>query len=293
MRYNTPSLFRRPALLALAAFAISGCAGFQEVPEVQGPPRKETIHVLTQGMELLTINAGQPTRVLQRKPVTGLSAGDRLIGMDYRVARGLLYAVSRAGRVYMLDVSTGVLTAVGATPLAPALNGVAFGMDFNPVADRIRMVSDTGQNLRLHPDTGAVAAVDPATSYTAGDAQAGRLPDLVAAGYTYNKKDDKLTTNYAIDRRAGTLVVQGSLEGTQPVVSPNTGQLTTIGALGVGVFSDASLDIAEVSGVAYAAIRVDAKRSTRLYQINLTSGRADFIGTVADGAALVGMAVEP
>lgn len=293
MQYDTLSLTRHPALLALAVLVISGCAGPQEVPERQALPRKETIHALTQGMELLTINAGQPTRVLQRKPVTGLSAGDRLIGIDYRVARGVLYAVSLAGRVYTLDVGTGALKAVGEGALSPALSGVDFGVDFNPAADRIRVVSNTGQNLRLHPDTGVVAAVDPAATYTAGGTQAGRLPDLVAAGYTYNKNDDKLTTNYAIDRRAGTLVLQGSLEGAQPVISPNTGQLKTIGPLGVGPFSDASLDIADVSGVAFAAIRVDASRSTRLYQVNLTNGHADFIGTVANGAALVGMAVAP
>jgi hypothetical protein len=293
MQYNTLSLVQRLSPFTLVALVISGCAGLQEAPEMQGPIRKETLHALTQGMELLTINAGQPTRVLQRKPVTGLSAGDRLIGIDYRVARGVLYAVSLAGRVYTLDVSTGVLKAVGPGPSSPALKGVAFGVDFNPVADRIRVVSDTGQNLRLHPDTGEVAAMDPATAYAAGDAQAGREPDLVAAAYTYNKKDDKLTTNFAIDRRARTLVMQGSLEGAQPVVSPNTGQLKTIGALGLGPFLDASMDIADVSGAAYAAIRMSASHSTRLYQVNLTNGQADFIGTVGDGAALVGLAVEP
>jgi hypothetical protein len=72
----------------------------------------------------------------------------------------VLHAVSLAGCVCTLDVSSGVLKAVGAGPLTPALNGVAFGLDFNPAADRIRVVSDTGQNLRLHPDTGAVAAVE-------------------------------------------------------------------------------------------------------------------------------------
>jgi hypothetical protein len=87
--------------------------------------------------------------------------------------------------------------------------------------------------------------------------------------------------------------MQGSLEGAQPVVSPNTGQLKTIGALGLGPFLDASMDIADVSGAAYAAIRMSASHSTRLYQVNLTNGQADFIGTVGDGAALVGLAVEP
>ena len=292
MQHTRPG-FRYPALLTLAALALAGCASLTAVPEAEGPLRKETIHALTQDMALLTFNAGQPARVLQRTPVTGLTPGDPLVGIDYRVARGVLYALSRAGRLYTLDVKSGALTPVGTTPQAPALDGTRFGVDFNPVADRIRVVSNTGQNLRLHPDTGAVAATDPPTTYAPTDAQAGRPPHLVAAAYTYNKTDDKLTTNYALDRRAGTLVIQGSVEGTQPVISPNTGQLKTIGALGVGPFSDATLDIADVSGVAYAALRLESTRSTRLYQINLASGHAGFIGTVAKGAPLGGMAVEP
>ena len=43
---------------------------------------------------------------------------------------------------------------------APLLDGTEFGVDFNPQVDRLRVVSNSGQNLRLHPDTGAVAAVD-------------------------------------------------------------------------------------------------------------------------------------
>jgi hypothetical protein len=287
---------RRPghlALLTLVTLALAGCAGPHMAPETPGPLRKETIHALTETMELIAFNAGQPARVLMRTPVVGLSAGDSLIGMDYRVARGVLYTLSRAGRLYTLDVKSGALTPVGSAAQPVALDGTRFGMDFNPVADRIRVVSNTGQNLRLHPDTGALAATDPPTAYAPADAQAGQPPDLVGAAYTYNKTNDQLTTNYALDRRAGTLVIQGSVEGAQPVISPNTGQLKTIGPLGLGRFSDASLDIADVSGVAYAAIRTDAKPSTRLYQINLTSGAAELIGTVANGAALVGMAVEP
>lgn len=293
MRNTCPSL-RYPALLTLAALA-AGCASLTEAPEPVGPLRKETIHALTQDMTLLTFNAGQPARMLQRTPVTGLSPGDRLVGLDYRVARGVLYALSRAGRLYTLDVKSGALSPVNTTPpaLAAALDGTSFGVDFNPVADRIRVVSNTGQNLRLHPDTGAVAATDPPAAYAPADAQAGRQPDLVAAAYTYNKTNDKLTTNYALDRRAGTLVIQGSVEGTQPVISPNTGQLKTMGVLGVGPFLDAAMDIADISGVAYAALQLEATRSTRLYQINLATGQAEFIGTVAKGVTLVGMAVEP
>ena len=276
-------------LSATALAVLVGCAG---VPEAQGPLRKETLHVLTQKMELLTVNAGQPGKVLQRTAVTGLPAGEALVGMDYRIAKGVLFTLSSAGRLYTLDVPSGALKPVG-SGAGVVLQGSTFGVDFNPVADRVRVVSNTGQNLRLHPDTGAVAATDPALAYAPGDAQAGQPPEVVGAGYTYNKKDDKLTTNYAIDRRAGTLVTQGTVEGVQPAVSPNTGQLRTVGSLGTGPLLDAALDIADVTGAAFTAVRTASQPPTKLYTMDLGSGKATLVGTVADGAPIVGLAVEP
>jgi len=115
----------------------------------------------------------------------------------------------------------------------------------------------------------------------------------VAAAYTYNKKDDKLTTNYAIDRRAGHLVTQGSMEGAKPVVSPNTGQLRTVGPLGLGPLTNASFDIADVTGAAFAAVNTAAQAATRLYLINLATGKAELLGIVGTGDPVIGMAVEP
>ncbi|MDE2418455.1 MAG: DUF4394 domain-containing protein [Burkholderiales bacterium] len=281
---------RRTALAVSAVALLAGCVGLQQQ---FGSARMETLHVLTKRMDLLTIHAGQPRRILKRIAVTGLGPGDTLVGMDYRVARGVLYAVSQKGIVYTLDANTGVLKAVSTKPLNKPLEGSLFGVDFNPVADRIRVVSNTGTNFRLHPDTGALAATDPPLVYAPGDVQSAFKPEVVAAAYTYNKKDDKLTTNYAIDRRAGYLVTQGSVEGQQPVVSPNTGQLRTVGPLGLGPLTNASLDIADVTGAAFAAVSTASQAVTRLYLINLATGKADLLGIVGDGDPILGLAVEP
>jgi len=270
--------------------------------EPAGAPAKEVVWAVTADHQLIHFNAGQPQRVLQRRPVTGLAAGDALVGIDFRVARGVLYALSRAGRPYTLDTASGALKPVGDAPAALPLSGTAFGVDFNPVADRVRVVSDSGQNLRLHPDTGAVVDFDPNTpglqpdpalAYAPGDAHAGKPPQVVGAAYTYNKRDDKLTSNYAIDRALGVLVTQGSVEGASPVVSPNTGRLSTVGPLGLGPLVDASFDIADINNQAYAALRKPGDARTRLYRIDLGSGRAHLMGTVGDGAPLRGMAIEP
>ena len=268
----------------LSAAGLTACATTGE-PEAQARP--ETVYAVTDAAELIRFNAGRPQQIEQRLPLQGLEPGDRLVGMDYRVARGVLYALSASGRLYTLDTTTARLSRVGSG--APvALSGQRFGVDFNPVADRLRVVSDSGQNLRLHPDTGAVAAVDPPLA----TAVAGSAPMRVAgAAYTYNKRDDKLTTNFAIELSTGALVRQGSAEGTLPVVSPNTGQITTVGELGTGALEDAAFDIADTDNTALAALRSGGR--TRLHRVDLATGRATLLGTVAEGRALWGMAIAP
>lgn len=290
--------YRTVPVLGATVALLAACAS---APEPEGPPAKETVLAVTQDHQLIRFNAGQPRRVLSRQPLVGLPAGDSLVGIDFRIARGVLYGLSRQGQLFTIDPASGRLTRVGGQAMALALEGQAFGFDFNPAADRIRVVSGSF-NLRLHPDTGEAVDGDPAApgvqpdtrlAYAPGDVNAGRTPDVVGAGYTYNKQDEKITTNFAIDRALGTLVMQGSREGAQPVVSPNTGRLTTIGALGLGPLADASFDIADVSGAAYAAVRVKADGPTLWLRIDLASGRTTPVGTVAGGGPLRGLAIEP
>ena len=277
----------RLLMLPVLSLLLSACA---TPPAPTAALRPETVLAVTDQAELIRFNAGQPERITARLPLLGLPAGEKLVGIDFRVARGVLYAVSSRGQLYTLNTESARLTRVGeAAPLA--LQGSRFGVDFNPAADRVRVVSDQGQNLRLHPDTGAVAATDPALAYAPDDVAAGRAPQVSAAGYTYNPDNDKLTTNYAIDLTSGTLVMQGSREGQTPVVSPNTGQLRTVGSLGVGALDDASLDISDVRNTPLAALRVNGQ--TRLYVLDLGTGQASLLGTVSDGRALWGMAIEP
>lgn len=282
-------------LSGAAAALLGACAGLDEPP---GPPAKEMVFAVSASQQLLKFNAGQPQRLLSRRPLQGLAEGDRLLGIDYRVARGQLYGLGASGQLYRIDTAQARVEKIGVPVALPA--GQEWGFDFNPTVDRIRVVSDAGFNLRLHPDTGALVDGDPAQpgvqldgalAYDAADVQAGKPPGLVAAGYTYNKDNDKITTNYALDGRYGTLVHQGTREGVQPAVSPNTGRLYTVGSLGLGSFKQATLDISDVSNAAYAAIVQNGV--SVWYRIDLASGRATRIGQVAGGEPLVGAAIEP
>ncbi len=298
MKLFSPLLVRHMAAVALAGGMLVGCA----TAPAPDSTRRELVVAVTAAHELITFNAGQPDRILERRPVTGLPAGERLVGIDFRVARGVLYALSQAGRLYTLDIPTGALRPVGSAPAVLGLRGAVFGFDFNPAADRIRVVSNTGQNLRLHPDTGAAVDGDPAVDgvqpdpalrYAWSDTNAGRTPDIAGAAYTYNTQDSKITTNYAIDRALGVLVMQGSREGATPVVSPNTGQLRTVGSLGLPQLTDVAFDISDVGNTALIAVRTAVDSQTRLHLVDLGTGATKPLGTVGEGAALLGMAIEP
>lgn len=256
---------------------------------------------VTASHQLIRFNAGQPGRLLSKVALKGLQPGESVLGIDYRVARGELYAVSSSNRLFRVNPTTGVMDRVG-QPFAVPLTGTHFGVDFNPTVDRLRIVSDSGQNLRVHPDTGAVvdgnpdmAGVQPDAplAYVATDGSDPERPAVVAAAYTYHKTDDKLTTNFALDAATGTLAVQGSREGITPVVSPNTGRLTRVGALGVGPFDRAAFDIADVSGAAFASLSGGDGTGSRWVHIDLATGQARLIGTVAGGEVLTGIAIEP
>ncbi len=284
--------------LAATAASLAGCA--TEPTEPVGPPAKETIYAVTAVSQLLVqFNAGQPQKTLSSKPLTGFTAGDSLIGIDYRVAKGQLFGLGASGQLYRIDTQTGALTTIGTPSALPKDGATEWGVDFNPTVDRIRVVNDAGYNLRLHPDTGAIVdgnpdqpgvQLDGRLAYDAADVNAGKTPGVVAAGYTYNKDNDKITTNYALDGRQGVLVHQGTKEGVQPMVSPNTGRLYTVGSLGVGAFAKATLDISDVSNAAYSAITTGSQ--SVWYRIDLATGKATRIGTVAAGA-VVGAAIEP
>jgi hypothetical protein len=280
-------------LLAALGAGLAVLAGCAATGPSEGPPRPETLVAVTAGGELIRFNAGQPSRITTRVVLQGLGPGDALVGVDFRVARGVLYGLGRSGQLYTVNATTGSAQAVGAAP-ATALQGTRFGFDFNPTGDRIRVMSDAGQNLRLHPDTGALATSDPAAAYAEADPAAGRTPQVTGVGYTYNKRDEKLTTNFAIDRALGTLVTMGTAEGVQPAVSPNTGRLFTVGTLGLGAPLEAvSFDIADLDNTALAAVRASAQDRTQLVLVDLKTGRATPLGTVGRGEPLVGLAIEP
>lgn len=273
-------------------------AQFLPSPAIEG-----TVFAVTAGNNLISFNQFTPGVLLSGPTaVTGLAAGENITGIDFRPKTGVLYALTDASTIYTITLGvtggtqTATAAAVGAA-FTPAVTG-SVGFDFNPAVDRIRVVNDADQNLRVNPDTGVVVvtpAPDTNLAYVAGDANAGTNPNVVASAYTNNFSGASVTTLYGIDSGTDSLVLQGSINGTPN--SPNLGGLTTVGALGTGIDTNdqVGFDIVNPSGLALASLTTAADGTSTLYSINLGTGAATAIGqigptagtTVVDIAAVV------
>ncbi|HKQ76224.1 MAG TPA: DUF4394 domain-containing protein [Blastocatellia bacterium] len=272
-----------------AATLVGAIGGGRLIRDIAFAVRAENVFAVTAGGALVSFNPGVPGVINSSSDISGLTAGENIIGIDFRPATGQLFAISSASRVYTINTTNGVATPVGA-PLTPALNGQSFGVDFNPVPDRIRVVSDADQNLRLNPNNGAVAGVDGTLAFAAGDANAGQNPFVVGAAYTNSFLGSTTTTLYGIDHNLNALVTQGSLGGAP--VSPNTGQLFTVGSLGVDPNAIVGFDISSESGAAFGSFNTPGGAATQLHSINLTTGAATIIGAIGGGDIILDIAIE-
>jgi hypothetical protein len=246
-----------------------------------GPAWAQPVTGLTTTNNLVTFDAATPGAIQSTVAVTGLQSGETLLGVDRRPATGGLYGLGSTSRLYLINTTTGAATQVG-TAGAFTLNGTAFGFDFNPTVDRIRVTTTSGQNLRLNPNDGTLAAADTPLAYAAGDPNAAATPRVVGSAYTNNFPGATTTTLYNIDSSLDILTTQNP---------PNNGTLNTVGALGFNTSDLVGFDIMGPGGIAYAALNAPAGSTSQLFTINLTTGAATLLGTIGGGVPLVDIAV--
>lgn len=225
------------------------------------------IYASTTLRNLISFDSANPGSLLSSVPISGAIGTDSIAGIDFRPANGTLYALGNAGgisRLYIVNLQTGVTTRVGSTDFN--LPGTNFGVDFNPVPDRLRVVSDSNTSVRLNPNNGALAGTDTNLNPSSS---------VVAVAYDRNDTNPAtLTTLFGIDAFNNELVRIGGVDGNP---SPNDGLVTRIGVLGVDAAGSSSFDISS-TGVAFASLT-----SSSLYTIDLTTGAATFVGQIGTG----------
>lgn len=275
-------------------------------------------YALDTGGNVHSFALGSPGAATAKK-ITGLGAGESIVGIDERPKTGALYAVTKgpdgAARAYTVDPATGAATAAFAlvrlgTADPVVLTGAKFGVDFNPAADALRIVGDDGQNLRALPSDRLAAGVqrfagDTFTDGTLSYSPLGTVPRPAATGifssaYTNNLATTATTSLFNIDSSQSDLTLQSPPnDGTQVKVA----DLPINGATvqGFDVLSRAGSPAQNIAFVASATGRValpprnpveqllqllglQQPRSqvrTQLSTLDLTTGALTAVGTFA------------
>ncbi len=230
---------------------------------------------VTDNNNLVLFDSDNPTAT-SSVSITGVTG--RVLGIDTRSANNQTYVLTDTNNIYTINPFSGAATFV--SQLSNAFTGgFVSGVDFNPAADRLRVVGGNGQNFRINVDTGAVI---PDGTLNPGN------PNITAAAYTNADNDPNTgTTLYDIDSNSDALFIQNP---------PNNGTLALVGSLGIDIDSRGGFDIFTQNGVntAVAALTPAGSTGSNLYNINLSTGAATQIGTIGDGSStIVGVTAQP
>ncbi|MBC7827200.1 MAG: DUF4394 domain-containing protein [Chitinophagaceae bacterium] len=209
------------------------------------------------GKTLVQYSTANPEKIINSSTITGLQEGETIVGIDFRPATGEFYALGSKSRLYVIDFNSGLANFVAALTTIPmgsttavplALSGTSFGVDFNPVVDRIRIISNTGQNLRAHPTTGVTLVDGPINPQPAS---------VNGVAYDNNDTDTTTTTElFALD-------VSG--DKIFEIDPPNNGTLIDPLSIKLNITGDGGFDIAPRNA------KVTTDIGLGLYEIDKTS----------------------
>ncbi|MEV4092554.1 DUF4394 domain-containing protein [Streptosporangium saharense] len=243
------------------------------VPKAAAP--LQAFGILSDGKLMAAFKTDLPEELNWVRRITGLVNDTVVIGIDFRVQDGKFYAVGNQGGIYTISLPTPTVSDVVVTKvsqLSVGLNGTTFDVDFNPAADRLRVISNTGQNLRHNLGNGATVS-DYSLSSAPG---APAITGVTAAAYTNNDLNGATsTTLFDINTATAQVVVQSPA---------NNGLLAPTGALGTSVGVNAGLDIFSklsngktVSNSAFATLVLPNGDAT-LNTVDLLTGAATQVG---------------
>jgi hypothetical protein len=236
-------------------------------------PTGEFAYATDDAGRLIAFFTDRPGEPILDAPITGLPAGVALTGIDFRPATGDLYGVGSDAVVYRVNPATAIAIAEGPA-FAPAPRGTSFGVDFNPVVDKIRLTSDTGQNLRLDPDPGTVLAADPDLNPARR-----RIVGSAYTGSSFSATRPATTVLYGIDATRDELVRQDPA---------NAGTLIDPTRLRFDVTDHAGFDIGP-GDRGYVATNPGGRNA--LHAVDVVTGSSSKLGRIADGRQITGLAV--
>ncbi|PTA68402.1 DUF4394 domain-containing protein [Deinococcus arcticus] len=279
---------KQTALLALMSSLLLAACNPVTPPAA---PAGQLAYGLTTGGQLVSFGLDNANASLSTMNVTGLGSGETLVDLDVRNTDNMLYALSSAGNIYRLSMA-GAATRDGA-----ALGEAAVAMDFNPVANRLRVVGTADRNFRVTLNSAPVPGTSPAGTVTNDGTYAYALstpnPNLVAAAYTNSFNNsasgavnpNTTTELFTIDADTDALVLHSN-NPTGP--AGNFSLLTSRGALGVDAMP--GMTGFDITGTSSAYLSTSTGGTTSFYTVNLGTGAAT-LKTTLSGVSLKSFAL--
>ena len=255
-------------------------------------------YAVTTNNNLITFDTQNPSVIRTLVPITGVAATQTLVGTDFRPNTGQLFGLgynTAAGandRLYTIDLTTGVATAVGAADINLDLGADVnvIGFDFNPTVDRIRVVSTNDKNYRLNPNTGGIAFIDGNLAYLAMDPNTGQDPNAGSAAYVNSFAGATGTGLYVLDHARGTVSLQNP---PNDGVLTNSRELTGVNGVGVGgaigALNDFDAYFDGTSNLPFLAAVPAGQSFSRFYSLNAFSP-TDMSPQVATDRGFIGAA---
>ena len=276
------------ATLSIGASASYGTGSSSGSSAVCSPGSGKRVLGLTSDQRLVCFRRFTPAQARTVGSISNLQTDTAILGIDHRPADGKLYGVGNQGGIYTVDPMTAKASLVSrmnvaGVPFVPS--GTSFGVDFNPAADRLRIVSDNGQNVRVNVVDGATT-VDSGLNYTLGTPATG----IGGAAYTNNDADPNTnTTLFDFDSALDQIAIQSP---------PNNGSLVATGKLGVDsgveIGADIDSDLKNGSTVANTAyVALNSGGTSRFFQVDILTGKVTARGSFAAGTLVIGITVPP
>lgn len=222
-----------------------------------------------------------PVELQNVAPIKGLRPGEQMLAIDTRPSTGEVFGVSSLDIIYKVDPMSGVATSVG--QFSPSLDGTQVGFDFIPKEDRIQLMTDNGQSLKIDPNTGAVVG---STTVNSTPTQTG----VNSLAHSFGTATSSATL-FDIDGRTGDLFKFDQF-----------GNPTVVGPTGLTMRGDGGFDIAK-DGTALATFDVKSEASepnswdqtvpddggSKMFVVDLKTGEATSLGSVRP---MIGMAIK-
>ncbi|WP_412027811.1 DUF4394 domain-containing protein [Deinococcus yunweiensis] len=287
---------KKLALIMLPTLALAACA--QPGTPAPTAPAGQIAYGLTTSGRVATFGMDNPAASVSSVAITGVASGESVVDIDVRNTDNRLYGVTGAGKVYVIDPMTGAATADGTSVTS---SGVV-AADFNPVANRLRVIGQNDANFRLTVNSAPVPAASPAGTLTADGTFAFTSgtanPNLASAAYTNsfdNSASGAVTTGtttalYSVDADTDQLIVHSNNTTATPALpTGNFSSLSSVGALGTDI--SVGMTGFDIAGASSAFLSSAMNGSTTLYTVDLATGAATSKGTLS-GTALTSLALK-